>query len=411
MRQWVLAAGIWLALAMPNGAAASEAPGPSLRAVALKHAEFGLAEGDAWGRAGGEGIFCKLNRKPLKWKPDQVPLRPAKLAALFKDALSGAGLASGDLFVKSESRDRLQVGAVIKGLDADLCHGGPQGRSHKAFDGGVLGMTIAWQVFDPAKGEMVLRIETQGEAREPKTARDGLDHLITHAFQTNARQLAADARFRALVLIPAAEPAAAATASPPAVRSVAEGPEPVLTARRAVVRISTDRRRGTGVLASTDGAVLTTRAAVGAAQFVTVTWLDGREAVGEVIATDLKRNLALVRADRQSVPPLTMRRGKVPVGEPVFVLDPVGDASSVRPGTVAALRTLDGAGYLQTPLGLSAEDSGAALVDAKGAVIGLSVGAAEPGALPAGVSLFIRAGDALDLLRARTAVKPRRKRR
>ena len=80
----------------------------------------------------------------------------------------------------------------------------------------------------------------------------------------------------------------------------------------------------------------------------------------------------------------------------------------MKPGAVTALRALDGAGYLQTAITLAPEDTGGALVDAKGAVLGVSVGDPEPDALPVGVSLFVRAGDALDILRTKPAAKARR---
>lgn len=408
MRLCGLAVGIWLVAAAPAWAAAPDSATVKFRPVALRRAEFGLAEGVVWGRVGAGGLFCRMTRKDLKWNLGQAQLHANRLAAPFKDALAEAGLASGDLFDKAGSRERLQVGAVIEGLTADICRDDPQGRSRKPIDAGSLTMTVAWQVFDPVRGETVLRIETRGDAKQPKAERDGLDHMFARAFLDSARRLAADSRFRDLILISAASPAAPPAVPPTAARTLAEGPEPVLAVRRAVVRISTGKRRGTGVLVAADGAVLTTRSTVGAAQFVTLTWSDGREAVGEVTRTDLKRNLALVRADPHGVAPPNLRRGKVPVGEQAFAVNSEGDASSVRSGAIAALRNLDGASYLETPIAVAAEDSGEPLVDAKGAVIGLSIGGSEPGALPEGVGLFIRAGDALDLLRAKSPSKPRR---
>jgi serine protease Do len=382
------------------------------RPAALKRAEFALADGQLWGRAGTGGAFCKLTRKDLKWEAGQVQLHPTRLAATFKDALAEAGLASPDLFEKADAHDRLQVGAVVKTLDAQLCRDSPEGRSRKTLDKGALEMTIAWQVFDPARGETVLRLETQGHAEQAKAERDGLDHLVARAFLENARHAAADPALRDLLLAPAAakaEPPAPIAA--PAPKGIAEGPQPVLAARRAVVRISTGKRLGTGVLVAADGSVLTTRTAVGAAQFVTLTWPDGRTEVGEVVRTDIRRNLALVRAAPGAVAPPPLRRGKVAKGEAVFTLDAQAGAGAVRPGAVTALRALDGAGYLQTAIALNPEDTGAALVDANGAVIGVSVGDPEPDALPTGVSLFVRAGDALDILRTKPAAKVRRARR
>jgi S1-C subfamily serine protease len=146
---------------------------------------------------------------------------------------------------------------------------------------------------------------------------------------------------------------------------------------------------GSAVVISPDGFLLTSAhvvdgtAATGRASFV-----DGRELTFEVIGSDPLSDLAVLRADAQDLPPAELGDAeRLRVGQLVVAIgNPNGFAGSVTAGVVSALgrslptrqgRVVDN--VIQTDAALNPGNSGGALADGRGRVVGVNTAVAGVG--------------------------------
>jgi len=152
----------------------------------------------------------------------------------------------------------------------------------------------------------------------------------------------------------------------------------------AVVKIDGGRGSGSGVLFTPDGLILTNCHVVEHARAMSVVTADGRVTPGETIGLDADTDLAVVRIDASSSPPLPWARladsRAVRVGQIAIAIgNPYGFHHSVTAGVVSALgRTLRGRSgrlmddVIQTDASLNPGNSGGPLVTTRGVVIGIN---------------------------------------
>jgi serine protease Do len=146
----------------------------------------------------------------------------------------------------------------------------------------------------------------------------------------------------------------------------------------ATVRIGRDGGRGLGVVTA-PGVVVTNAHNLRGRQ-VTVTFSDGRHAVGEVRAVDSDGDVAVVAVETETAAPVTWSSVEPAVGRAVWTvtLTPTG-ATRVTSGMISAVgRPFRGPGgrliaaSLEHTAPLARGSSGGALVDADGKVVGLN---------------------------------------
>jgi putative serine protease PepD len=139
---------------------------------------------------------------------------------------------------------------------------------------------------------------------------------------------------------------------------------------------------GSGVILTADGLILTNNHVVASEGTVSVRLSSGRTAPARVVATDATHDLALVQATGLSgLTPATFgSSASVAVGDTVLAFGaPLGLSGTVTSGIVSALdRSLDTGsekltGLLQTDAAINEGNSGGALVDTGGRVIGINV--------------------------------------
>jgi len=162
---------------------------------------------------------------------------------------------------------------------------------------------------------------------------------------------------------------------------------------------------GSGFLVSKDGYVLTNQHVVGGAKYVKLKWANGEETLGEVVRSDRRRDVALIKADAKGRAPLALRSDAPQLGDPVFAVGtPLDDKlqNTLTKGIVSANRVYEGQPFIQSDVAVTHGNSGGPLLDEKGRVLGLTVSGRAPDGAPVGLNFFIPIDDALRAL----ALKP-----
>ncbi|HEX6469659.1 MAG TPA: trypsin-like peptidase domain-containing protein [Streptosporangiaceae bacterium] len=166
-----------------------------------------------------------------------------------------------------------------------------------------------------------------------------------------------------------------------------------LTPRVASVRVRQHGREGTGsaVAFTADGFLLTNAHVVGDARDGTAAFVDGTTTAFRVVGSDPLSDLAVVRADGATPPPAVLGDSdNLVVGQLVVAVgNPLGLSGSVTAGVVSALgRSLPARSgramrviedVIQTDAALNPGNSGGALADARGRVVGINTAVAGVG--------------------------------
>ena len=156
---------------------------------------------------------------------------------------------------------------------------------------------------------------------------------------------------------------------------------------------------GSGVVWDDEGAIVTNNHVVAGSTTVQVVLATGETIPGRVEATDELSDLAVVRVDRDNLRAAEFAETLPVVGELAVAMgNPLGFEQSVTAGIVSGLnRSIPSGGQtpalvelIQTDAAISPGNSGGALVDADGRVIGLNVAylpPAETGAVSLGFAI------------------------
>lgn len=162
-----------------------------------------------------------------------------------------------------------------------------------------------------------------------------------------------------------------------------------LTQRVAAVRAG--RGAGSAVVFTDDGFLLTNAHVVGGVRDGHVAFADGTDTSYRVVGADRLSDLAVIRADGRIPPPARLGEAdRLAVGQLVVAVgNPLGLAGSVTAGVVSGLgRSLparDGEAtrliedVIQTDAALNPGNSGGALADAHGDVVGINTAVAGVG--------------------------------
>ncbi len=147
-----------------------------------------------------------------------------------------------------------------------------------------------------------------------------------------------------------------------------------------------ERGLGSGVIVSNDGYILTNNHVVEGVETVKVELPDDRTFTAKVVGTDPATDLAVVKIDAKSLPTLEFGDSDaVKVGDAVLALgNPLGVGETVTSGIISAKgrQTSGGDAYqdfLQTDAAINHGNSGGALVNAGGQLIGINSQILTPG--------------------------------
>ena len=157
---------------------------------------------------------------------------------------------------------------------------------------------------------------------------------------------------------------------------------------------------GSGVIVSSDGYIVTNNHVVEDAVKATITLNDKREFNGTIVGTDPSADLALIKIDAEDLPYLTFANSdSVRIGEWVLAVgNPMNLTSTVTAGIISAkARQLDLSSrhhateetYLQTDAAVNSGNSGGALVNAAGKLVGINTAIASGNGFYTGYSFAI----------------------
>jgi len=134
---------------------------------------------------------------------------------------------------------------------------------------------------------------------------------------------------------------------------------------------------GSGVIISADGYIVTNNHVVDGADELMVTLNDNKEYSARIIGADATTDLALIKIDAKNLPAIVIANSDdVKVGEWVLAVgNPLGRNNTVTAGIVSAKARSMGQGVssmIQTDAAINQGNSGGALVNTNGALIGIN---------------------------------------
>ena len=137
--------------------------------------------------------------------------------------------------------------------------------------------------------------------------------------------------------------------------------------------------QGSGVIVSPQGYLLTNHHVIAGAGEVEVRLADGRGAVARVVGTDPETDIAVLQVELDRLPAISLGDSRaLRVGDPVLAIgNPFNVGQTVTAGIVSALErsqlglsTFEN--FIQTDAAINPGNSGGALVDARGALVGIN---------------------------------------
>ncbi|MBP5628337.1 MAG: Do family serine endopeptidase [Bacteroidaceae bacterium] len=145
-------------------------------------------------------------------------------------------------------------------------------------------------------------------------------------------------------------------------------------------QVETPKRKasGSGVIISADGYIVTNNHVVQDADEILVKLNDKKEYKGRIIGTDKTTDLALIKVEADNLPAIPIGDSdKLKLGEWVLAVgNPFNLTSTVTAGIVSAksrsLNANDVESFIQTDAAINAGNSGGALVNAKGELVGIN---------------------------------------
>ncbi|WP_237066230.1 S1C family serine protease [Microbulbifer guangxiensis] len=168
---------------------------------------------------------------------------------------------------------------------------------------------------------------------------------------------------------------------------------------------------GSGVIVSDEGYILTNHHVIDQADEITVMLSDGREALAQLVGSDADFDLAVLKVDLPRLTAIEVGKPQqAEVGDVVLAIgNPLGVGQSVTQGIISAtgeraVRLGDsGTGsylqdFIQTDAAINQGNSGGALVDAHGRLLGINTTQLDESGYVGGVGLAIPANIAFKVM-------------
>src|SRR5690554_2208453 len=159
---------------------------------------------------------------------------------------------------------------------------------------------------------------------------------------------------------------------------------------------------GSGFLISEDGYILTNNHVVAGSSDIFVTLTDGKEYKADIVGTDERTDLALVKIEAKGLTPLPIGESRsLRKGQWVLAIgSPFGLESTVTAGIISAINreTGDYLPFIQTDVAVNPGNSGGPLIDLSGRVVGVNSQIVSRSGGFMGISLAIPIDEAMKVV-------------
>jgi serine protease DegQ len=183
-----------------------------------------------------------------------------------------------------------------------------------------------------------------------------------------------------------------------------------------VVAVLTDAGQGSGVIYSSDGAIVTNHHVIAEGEQVGVALATGERLLAEVVGSDPQTDVAVLRVEADGLPAAEWDTELPRLGSlAVAIGSPLGFHNSVTVGVVSGVqRAIPGSGpqaqalidLIQTDAAISPGNSGGALVGADGRVIGIAVAHIPPELRAVSIGFAIPSATVVDVVETLLAGEP-----
>lgn len=357
------------------------------------------------------GILCIPERELIHRGGRQI-VAGDDLTEVFQDELTAANyVVVGDpdaLFDDPSAwKAKYLIAGKVEDMKANICY--PFNKFGSIAAKGEAFMRVDWQIYSRLDRRVVYKLSTEGASEIKKKRAGGDVDLFLDAFAQATRNMLADQGFHDLITTRISDdevrPEREILISGPPLSKM-KLTEHINEIRKNVVTVFAGDGHGSGFFIDASGHILTNEHVVRTAQHVRLKLVTGREILGEVIATNVRRDVALIKAERSSARGLPLQTKAPKIGAEVYAvgspLDESLDTTLTR-GIVSAYRVEDGLEMIQSDVTILPGNSGGPLLDAQGNVVGLSVSGYSAGAAPMGVNFFIPIRDAIEKMGIRSA--------
>lgn len=377
----------------PAGTPVVAPPGASVRPVRFErmHVRPSNEVVGEWQR----GVFCsrigqiRFDSKSVRSLADM----PAMARSEFQAAGHPGPSQSAFRSETQAGNNEYELAATVIGLQAVLCD--------KDVDRvtGALWIRVEWEIYSPIERRVIYQATTEGSHHTTSTDKLDIVGLTRKVVQSATRNLLADPKLlteltREPSMAPEPAQAVLRVARKPAAGTTVATALPAL--RSAVVTLVSGAGSGSGFYIHPDGYLLTNSHVVGDAKFLKVRLASGREILGEVLRTDRRRDVALVKTESVALAPVPVAGSEPDVGAELMALgSPFGEKfeSTLTRGILSGVREIEQQRWLQSDVTIAPGSSGGPLVDARGAAIGMTTLGRG------GINLFVPIKDALASLK------------
>lgn len=363
----------------------------------------------------GVGLFC-VEQGKITVSSGRYQLGDYSFSHAFRDVMERANytvVGDPDALFQDTSinKARYLIAGLVTDMRANVCY--PMAGYGNSYDGnGSLYMKVEWQIQDALRRKVVYKTTSEGSASFDTSTPAVMDLMLDDAFAMASENLLADQGFFNL-MTGKAQTQGASDQPELMVKNLSfqtsESFDPVKV-RPGVVTIKTPTGHGSGFFISPEGFILTNNHVISGANTVRIRLHSGREIAAEVLRTDSRRDVALLKAADEGFTALPLSFAEPAVGSTVLAYGtPQYEflEGSLTRGILSAYRVQDDLRYIQSDVNIRGGNSGGPMMDENGNVIAITVaGFVDGNSNSIGHNLFIPLREAFDVMRIRQAPKP-----
>lgn len=361
------------------------------------------------------GLLCVANAD-LVWKGGKVEVSTEEFTEVFKDEMEKANYNitgnTDSLFEDpSDWEAEYLIAGLINEMQANICFPWA-GFGNYTSGKGEAYMKVNWQLYSRLDRKVVFETTTEGSSKVDDSSTTGPTDVFLNAFATATKNLLADRGFYELLTQKEEIKSYSTTVQnsfklitiPSKSLYINPLQSHINDVRSGVVTIFAGDGHGSGFYISSNGYILTNEHVVRAAKKVKIKLATGREILGEVLRTDSRRDVALIKAEEPALSYLPINKNASTIGEDVIAVGtPIDEkfSTTLSKGIVSGYRMENGIRFIQSDVNVLPGNSGGPLLDNNGNVIGVSVSALFFQNSPAGINFFIPIHEALNSMNIR----------